>query len=298
MDERALADLAGRQRGVVSIRQLRAAGFDNAAIKRRCRAGRLHRLHRGIYLVGHCIAPEGAAEVAALFACGPESVVSHRSAGRLWKLPAFRNWRTPVDVTVPGRDPGRKPGIEIHRARKLRPRDVRRLGGIPLTAPARTLLDVAALLAFDDLVVAFADARQRQLLPDRDVAELLARSRGRRGAKALRRVVELGNGDGLTRSQAERRLLALVRAAGLHLPKANARVGRFEVDFLWQDQKLIVEVDGYAFHSGERSFERDRERDATLVAGGYVVVRVTWRQLIARQQAVVARIAAALAIRS
>jgi predicted transcriptional regulator of viral defense system len=80
MDEHVIAKTAGRQHGVATAGQLHAAGFDNAAIKRRCRAGRLHRLHRGVYLVGHAVAPEGAAEVAAVLACGPGTVISHRSA--------------------------------------------------------------------------------------------------------------------------------------------------------------------------------------------------------------------------
>jgi very-short-patch-repair endonuclease len=104
--------------------------------------------------------------------------------------------------------------------------------------------------------------------------------------------------SGLTRSEAERRLLALVRAAALPQPKANSRIAGMEVDFLWQEQKVIVEVEGYAYHAGGRAFERDRERDTTLAARGYVVLRVTWRALAARREAVAARIAAALAIRS
>jgi very-short-patch-repair endonuclease len=298
LDENAIAMVAARQRGVVTTEQLHAAGFDNAAIKRRCRGGRLHRLHRGVYLVGHSVAPAHAAEIAALLACGPGSVLSHRSAARLWGLPALRDWSGPIEVTVPGRNPGKKPGMLLYRAYALDRRDVRRVDGIPTTAPARTLLDLAAILAIDDLEVAYADAHARRLLQPIDLADVLARNPGRRGSQPLRSLNALALGDGLTRSEAERRMLALLRASALPLPKTNVRVGRFEVDFLWSDQRLIVEVDGYAFHAGRQSFERDRERDATLVASGYVVLRVTWRQLIARRNAVVARIAAALAMRS
>jgi very-short-patch-repair endonuclease len=298
VDENTIAKLASRQRGVVSVKQLHAAGFDNAAIRRRRRAGRLHRLHRGVYLVCHAIAPERAAEVAALLACGPSSVVSHRSAARLWRLPSFRGWTAPVEVTVTGRDPGRKSGITIHRAKGLDARDVHRVDGIPATAPARTLLDLATVLQIDDLEVAYADAHARGLLQEGDLADVLDRSRGRPGIKALRKLGALADGGGPIRSEAERRMLALLRTAALPVPKVNARVGRFEVDFVWPDHKVVVEVDGYAFHAGKHSFERDRERDATLVARGYVVLRVTWRQLIARRDAVIARVAAALAIRS
>jgi very-short-patch-repair endonuclease len=298
LDDAAIARLAARQRGVVSIKQLHAAGFDTAAVKRRCRAGRLHRLHRGVYLVGHTVAPEHAAEVAALLACGAGSVVSHRSAARLWGLPTFRHWTTPVEIIVPGRDPGRRPGITIYRARTLDARDHRRVEGIRATTPARTLLDLAAEIPITDLEIACVDAYARGVVKDRDLADVLSRHRGRRGAKALRILAASAAGGGLSRSEAERRMLALVRTAALPQPQTNARVDRLEVDLLWPDQKLIVEVDGYEFHAGRHSFERDRERDAMLAARGYLVLRVTWRQLVSRRDAVIARVAAALARRA
>lgn len=248
--------------------------------------------------MGHSIPPAGAAEFAAVLACGPGSAVSHRSAARLWRLPTFQSWSTPVEVTVVGRDPGQRPGVRVYRTRAFHPRDVRRLAGIATTAPTRTLLDVAALIPIEELTVAFADARARRLVDSRSLAELAARSRGRRGANAFRRALELHDTGALTRSEAERKMLALVRAAALPVPEVNARVGRFEVDLLWRKHKVIVEVDGYAFHSGQTAFEGDRERDAVLIARGYVVLRVTWRHLVAHRDAVIARVAAALALRS
>jgi predicted transcriptional regulator of viral defense system len=176
MDERAIAKLAARQRGVVTAEQLRRAGFDRHAVKRRCRAGRLHRLHRGVYLVGHAVAPEFAAEMAAVLACGPESVVSHRSAARLWLLPVPPARTSAVDISVAGRDPRCRAGITLHRVRALEASDIRRVHGVPVTAPARTLLDLATALPFDDLEVAFIDARSRRLLGGRDLAATLARS--------------------------------------------------------------------------------------------------------------------------
>jgi very-short-patch-repair endonuclease len=297
MDEQAISRLAARQRGVVTAEQLRRAGFDRHAVKRRCRAGRLHRLHRGVYLVGHAVMPEFAAEMAAVLACGAGSVVSHRSAAGLWRLPLAPEQSPAIDISIAGRDPGLRTGITLHRVRALEASDTRRVAGIPVTAPARTLLDLAGALPFDDLEVAFLDARSRRLLGRRDLAATLARNASRPGVLQFRRLVELDHDTGLTRSEAERALLALVRAAGLPEPKANARVAGLEVDFLWPSQHVVVEVDGFAFHAGRQAFERDRERDAILAARGYVVLRVTWRQLIARREAVAARIAAALAIR-
>lgn len=296
--ERIIADLAGRQRGVVTASQLRAVGFDQQAIKRRLRAGRLHRLHRGVYLVGHPVPPNGAAELGAVLACGAGSVVSHHTSARLWRLSAFLERTGPIHVTVPGRDARHRPGIVVHRVRALAARDVRHVDGIPATSPARTLLDLASLLPLHDLELTLADARALGLIGERDLADLLDRDGTRRGAGVLRRLLELERSHGLSRSEAERRLFALIHAAGLPLPKKNALVGRLQVDFLWRPEKVVVEVDGYAYHSSKRAFERDRERDAQLAARGHTVIRVTWRQLRDGPEAVIARIAAALAVRS
>jgi very-short-patch-repair endonuclease len=115
--------------------------------------------------------------------------------------------------------------------------------------------------------------------------------------RGIRRVFELERGPGITRSKAERKLVALLRAAALPAPELNARVKRDEVDFLWRKHRVAVEVDGYAYHADRRAFERDRERDGVLLADGYAVLRITWRQLITRHEAVIAKIAAALAVR-
>jgi very-short-patch-repair endonuclease len=297
LDDKAIAELAARQRGVVSVEQLHAAGFDRAAIKRRLRAGRLHRLHRGVYLVGHAIAAERALEFAALLACGPQSVVSHRSAARLLGLPSFRNWTAPVEVSVSGYDPGCKPGIKIYRPKRLDARDVRCVDGIRVTAPACTLLDLAVVLPIDDLEVAYADAHARRLLKPDDITAVLDRNRHRRGAGALRSLHALELGGGLSRSEAERQMRTLLRTAKLPEPKVNARVDSFEVDFLWAAEKVVVEVDGFAFHADRRSFERDRERDAILAARGYVVLRFTWRQILRHRVAVISRISSAITVR-
>lgn len=296
--ERIIAELAASQRGVVTASQLRAAGFDHPAITRRLRAGRLHRLHRGVYLAGHPVAPDGAAELAAVLACGTGSAVSHHTSARLWRLPAFQEWTGPIHVSVPGRDVRHRPGIVVHRVRALAPCDVRQVDGIPATSPARTLLDLASMLPLHDLELTLADARALGLVSDRELADVLERAGAGRGAGMLRRLLELERSHGLSRSEAERRLFVLVHAAGLPLPKRNARVGRLQVDFLWGREKVVVEVDGYAYHSSKRAFERDRERDAQLAARGHTVIRVTWRQLRDGPEAVVARIAAALAVRS
>ena len=290
--ERAIAELASRQRGVVTRNQLRANGVSLAAIDHRLRSGRLHSLYRGVYLVGHAVPPRGARDLGAVLACGPGSVLSHRSAAALWRLHPAQP--TVVDVTVPGRRCDSKRGIRVHRVALLDRRDVRKLGGIPVTTPARTLLDLAADVRGRELERAVAEAEARRLTNRSQLLSLIARVAPRPGVAALRSLLTDDRRPALTRSEAEERLLALIRAAELPAPAVNVSVAGQEVDFLWPDRRLVVEVDGFAFHSHRAAFERDRKRDAVLAALGYRVIRVTWRQIVASPEAVVARIAGAL----
>jgi very-short-patch-repair endonuclease len=295
--DRVIAAIAARQRGVVSRTQLLAAGIDGSAIDRRLRAGRLHAVHRGIYLVGHTVMVQGAREVAALLACGRGAVVSHLSAANLLKLLPYPANTRPVEITLPGRQIARRPGIRVHRVKALGEQDVRAVDGIPVTSPARTLLDLAVVVSTSELERALAEAQVRRLVRRGDLRDQLERNPGRSGVRALRRAVEVPGGPAATRSEAERRLLRLVRAAELPVPRVNARLRGHEVDFLWTEQRLVAEVDGYAYHANRRAFERDRERDARLAAAGYAVLRLTWRQLVSEPEAVVARLATALAMR-
>jgi very-short-patch-repair endonuclease len=135
-----------------------------------------------------------------------------------------------------------------------------------------------------------------QLLARRsEFVSLLARRSSRPGTHALRALLDDGT-PALTRSQAEERLLALIRAAELPAPETNIRIDRHEVDFLWREQRLIVEVDGFRFHSSRSAFERDRQRDTELSSQGFRVIRITWRQIVDRPEALIARLAKALAV--
>jgi very-short-patch-repair endonuclease len=292
--ERAIADLASRQRGLVTRTQLLQAGLTRAAVDNRVKSGRLQPLYRGVYLLGHAHLSDGARELGAVLACGPNAFVSHRSAAGLWHL--YPAQSTEVDITVVGRNPGSKRGIRVHRAPALGRSEIRRLGGIPLTSPARTILDLAGSVASRELERAYAEAETRRLVRRNELLALLARYPHRPGAAGLRSLIEGDARPALTRSEAEERLLALIRSAELPAPELNARVAGIEVDFLWRDRRLVVEVDGFAFHSHRAAFERDRERDAALAALGYRIVRVTWRQIVHRPATVLARIAAALAL--
>jgi very-short-patch-repair endonuclease len=295
--DRVIAALAARQRGVVSREQLLAAGIDGGAIKRRVRALRLHPMHRGVYLVGHSVGAHGAREMAAVLACGEGAIVSHRSAAHQWQLLPYPANPPPIDITLAGRDAGVRTGIRAHRVRTIDPCDIRTLDRIPITTPARTLLDLATVLRPYSLERAIAEAQVRRLVRKRDLLDQLERNPGRPGTRALRRLLDLDGGPAFTRSEAERRMLRLVRAAELPIPRVNSRLGRYEVDFLWHEQRLVVEVDSFRFHSPRARFERDRARDAALAAAGYTVIRVTWRQLVDATEAVAARVAAALAVR-
>jgi very-short-patch-repair endonuclease len=169
------------------------------------------------------------------------------------------------------------------------------LDGVPITTPARTLLDLAAVAHPRHLEQAVAEAERRRLASRRGLAALLARYPGRPGSRAVRALLEADARPALTRSEAERRFLVLIRSAGLPAPDVNVRVGDVEVDFLWREAGLVTEVDGYAFHSDRAAFENDRRRDAELAARGLTVIRVTWRQLVDEPEAVVVRIGQALA---
>jgi very-short-patch-repair endonuclease len=293
MSEPAIARIAAAQHGVVTRAQLVAAGLSHDAVDHRMAQGRLHPVHRGVYLVGHPVPPQLAKEMAAVLACGKGAVLSHQAAACLWGFGT--RGAGEIDITVPSRSYRSRPGIRIHGGRNLDHRDVRRRSQIPLTAPARTLLDLAEAIPSRDLHRAYEEAQRGRLLRPVELGAMLERSPGRHGVSAIRALLDEISGPALTRSEAEALLLELLRAAELSPTGVNVRVGRHEVDLLWRPQRLIVEVDGYAYHASRAAFERDRLRDAELQAAGYRVMRVTWRQITDRPEAVIARVAQALA---
>jgi very-short-patch-repair endonuclease len=290
--ERGVAALAARQHGVITRTQLVRSGVGRDAIDKRLRSGRLHRLHRGVYLLGHPVPPPYALELAAVFACSPRSLLSNRDAAYLWRLLAASERPTSISVTVVGRNPRPRAGIRLHRVASIPRDEIRTRHGIPLTSPARTLLDLAATSP-RDLERALAEAYAKHLVRHAELVTLVARHPRHRGVARLRALIE---GDpAFTRSEAERHLLALIRKAKLPLPEVNVYLGPYEVDFLWRRERVIVEVDGYAFHSSRRAFEDDRRRDADLAAHGYRVIRITWRQIVSEPAAVLVRLAQTLA---
>lgn len=281
---------AVRQHGVVTSRQLAEAGLSAEAVAHRVALGWLVRVHRGVYVVGPLRAPHTSA-MAAVLACGDGALLSHRPAAILWAL--CPPGAIAPEVTVVGRDSRSRDGILVHRVHHLHRADARRREGIPVTSPARTLLDLAAIASGKELDRAIEEAQIRRLVTEHSLNEQFERHPRHRGTRALRQAIRPE--PSFTRSEAERRLLELIRAARLPAPKVNIRVAGHEVDVLWPDAKLVVEVDGYEFHSTRAAFERDRRRDGELQAAGYRVLRVTWRQLEDEPEALIAALARTLA---
>ncbi len=271
-----LAALAARQHGVVASWQLQAMGYTRAAIARLARGGWLHKLHRGVYAVGHRRLTLRGHWMAAVLACGPEAVLSHFAAAALWGLQ--NPSRTRIDVTAPSKHTVE--GVQCHVARGLSDEDRAIVDGIPTTSISRLLLDLAPLEHPQRLRSTLESVQRRDLLDVRALRTAIGRSRGHHGQKPLKAALaELDDEAPWTQSELERRFLELVRGAGLPEPSANVVVAGQLVDFHWSQSGIVVEVDGYAFHANRRSFEEDRRRDVKLQVAGERVIRVTHRQI-------------------
>jgi very-short-patch-repair endonuclease len=267
----AIAALAERQHGVVARRQLVALGLSRREIGRRLERGRLHLLHRGVYAVGHRVLSRHGRWMAAVLSAGPDAVLSHQSAAALWGL--RQTAKTRIDVTTPNTLRPRK-GLHPHRA--VLPEDeVTIEQGIPTTTSARTLLDLAAAIDHQALDRALNEAEVLRL---EGPAALLARYPRKRGTAALRALLT-GSRSTPTRNELEDRFRAFLDDHGLPSPETNTFIEEYEVDAVWREAKLIVELDGYETHGTRRAFERDRTRDRRLTTAGWRVIRITWRQL-------------------
>ena len=292
--DRRLAELAARQWGVVSIDQLAALGIGRGAVTKRVRAGRLHRLHAGVYAVGHKRLGREGRYLAAVLACGPGAAMSHRSAAAWWGLLASS--ATSVDVSAArGRHGGR--GIRLHRPRSLDAQDTTHHEGIPITSVARTLLDLAATARPRELERALAQTQHQRLYDHTAIEDVIERTNGHRGQAKLARATQ--QEPALTRSELEDRFLDLIDQANLPRPRVNAPLdapdhGRIVPDFHWPDHRLIVETDGEETHGTRAAFRNDRRRDAALAAAGHRVVRFTWDDLVNEPGVVKSRLGALL----
>ena len=292
--ERRIAAIATAQRGRVSHRQLLAAGIGEAAITNLLERGTLFPRHRGVYTVGHEAPIEFGDETAALLAVRGLAALSHCSAGMLWNLLPPGSSDALIHVIVRGRSRCRPAGVLVHRTEILTPADVCVRDGLPVTSPARTMLDLAELLTERESELAFDRALVSRIVGAREIAEVLERADGRIGRRPLQRLLDRERGPARTRSEAEARFLALILSARLPKPRVNARIHGYEVDFLWPG-RLVVEIDGFRFHSTRRAFEHDHRKDAVLRGLGLPVARFTWEQITTESVAVVAVVAQALA---
>jgi very-short-patch-repair endonuclease len=287
--DRAVIEIARRQHAVVGMADLAAAGLGRHAIAHRTATGWLRPMFRGVYLVGPLEMPLSRL-MGAVLAAGTGAVLSHDSAAVLWSLRSDR--RGPIDVTVPARKIRGRPGIRVHRS-QLHPRDATRKHGIPVTSPARTLLDLAATLPHRDLDRAVEQAQVQRQASLHSLNEQFTRYPRHRGTAALTKAIRTD--PKLTRSDLERLMLALIRASRLPTPSTNTTVCDWEVDLVWHARRLVVELDSYGFHSSRAAFERDRRKDQELQANGWRVIRFTWRQITDEPEAVIAALATALA---
>lgn len=284
--------MANRQHGVVARRQLLQARLSTHQIEHRLRIGRLYELHRGVYLVGHPVAPALAMEQAALLACGEGAVLSHRSAANLWNLLPYPA-SAPVCVTVPLERRLTQPRIKVRRA-TVRAAGMRRRQGLALTSPPRTILDLSLSLNEEDLERMVAEAMYRRLASEGELRAQIEGNEGKRGVAKLRRVLDFPGGPRRTRSPAERQMLRLLRQAGMTGYETNARIHGYEVDLLWRNARIAIEIDGYDAHSGRIAFERDRLKVARLSSHGVTVIPITGRQIRRDPEGVLGRLRSAI----
>jgi hypothetical protein len=284
-----LADLARRQHGVVSLAQLTSElGYSRSAVVRAAAAGRLHRLYRGVYAVGHTSLSLHGQCLAAVFACGPEALLSHHSAAWLWGLASWSP--IPISVTVPGSRRARS-SIRLRRARGLVAVDRDEIDGIPVTAAPRTALDLAATLRSRQLLRLLERAEELRLFDLRHFEDLLARTHGHPGAGGLRRALDSYRPPPFTRSGMERRFLELAAAGGLPQPITGFVEIGYELDVYWPEQRFAVELDVYETHGSRQAFERDRRRQEDLKLAEIEMVRITGLRLDREPRQVIQRIA-------
>jgi very-short-patch-repair endonuclease len=294
--EAQLARLATEQHGVVGRRQLLALGFGRGVIERWLRAGRLSRLHREAYAVGHLRIQQRGYWCAAVLACGEGALLSHRSAAALLGLARQRGQQ--IDVTAPrGRQyrPGRL-HICLHRGR-IHSEDRDERAGIPVTSVARTLFDYAEIVDFPQLERAWEEADRLNLLRLGEVERVCERGYGRRALKPTRRLLGEARAVARTRSPLEDRFQRFCRHYDLPPHNTNVEVLGKEVDVLWPAAKLIVELDSWEFHGHRAAFQRDRARDTRLLVAGYRTIRVTHDRLDQEADALAAEIRALLGAR-
>ena len=291
-----VADLAGRQHGVVSARQLAALGCSRTVVSDWSRAGRLHRLYRGVYAVGHRAISADARRLAAVLAAGEGALASHTTAAAIWGLAGDRGGAVHVSV---GRAHGARShaGLVVHHSRSIRTVDASHVRGIPVTSVARTLADLGDIVRADRVRAAFAAAERADLLDMDVVTAQFVGAHGRRGPRILAEITRTYDPRWAdARSGLELAMLDLLAAAGLPAAEVNVWIdGRYVADLLWRRRRLIVEVDGDFFHRSPLARRADALRERELRRLGFDVARVSQADVEHRPAAVADRVARLLA---
>ncbi|HET7051175.1 MAG TPA: DUF559 domain-containing protein [Solirubrobacteraceae bacterium] len=286
--------MATEQHGMVARRQLLELGLTRTSVQKRLDGGRLHPVYRGVYAVGHRKLTLKGCWTAAVLACGPTALLSHRAALALWAL--GRSESGLIDVTIEGRvgKPGPK-GVRVHSTLTLHADDVAAVDGIPVTSLAWTVVDYAGVANRRQVRSVLEAMERRALYIGRELDRLLERTPNRKGVKTLRAAIaDLTGPAPWLQSRLEEAFHELIRASDLPAYEANVLVEGELVDALWRKERVIVELDGYAFHKSRAQFETDRRRDAKLTVAGYRVLRITQQRLQNEPEAVLAEIRALL----
>ena len=263
-------------------------GVSAATVSRWVREGRLVRLYRGVYAVGHANLTAKGRRMAAVLACGEGSGPQPPHGSRPpWTPPLLRG--TTIHISLPSHRTVRAQGrIRIHQAR-LDPSDITVHDGIPVTSPMRTLLDLAGVVSEPRLREAVEQSEREHVFDRRELDALIARSKGRKGVGALRRLLaQMGDDVPDVRSEAERAFHMMLRQAGLPLPQTNVVVAGLTVDAYWPEHNLVVEIDGYSYHRSRRAFEDDHARTERLQQAGLEVRRFTAKRVLGHPEATVA----------
>lgn len=290
--------IAAVQRGRVGRRQLLQAAIASSTVSYLLERDRLHHeAFAGVYTVGPPLEIPWARETAALLAIH-RSILSHASVAAQWGLCPHPGADAPVDVTVAGHRTGHRRGINAHHSLTLTAKDVVIHQGLPVTVPARALLDFAEDRPAREVERALDEALAQRLVSLTKIHDQLERSgAGRKGAAILGELIASRRPSSITRSEAEERLHHMLRQAGIPSPQCNVPLHGFVVDFLWPNARLVVEIDGYQWHSTRSAWQRDRRKDAVLQANGYLVIRLSWEDITQEPLAVIARIVRALSER-
>lgn len=288
----AIAGLAGRQRTLVPHDQLLAIGCSPRAIAHWVDRGRLHPVFHGVYSVIRGELPPLGREEAALLACGKRAFLSHWTAAAIWGLVPTLPFE--VEVSVVGRRCASRKGIRVHEIQKIERKDWRREQNLWVSSAARAVLEISATATTNELTRAIDEGLALRRFTPRELDDVLKRNRPCRGAARLAAILGDPTATAVSRSRREKRLLRVIRDAGLPMPETNVPFGRFELDFYWRSEGLVVEIDGETFHRGPGAVRRDREKGLAVQAAGLEMLRFTAEHVLKRLPMVLATIAGAL----